>query len=116
MCIYLHVYVYSLGASAVDVEFRSLCKHEDDEVGIRLVRYLVCWIKNELKTGGNYEVLQAYLHRLIIIYSETFIKHQSLSAELLELENIHEIGCQKLRQLVQSNLCLLKMLAQIPVI
>jgi hypothetical protein len=108
----------SLAPPAVDTQMRSLHNGQDGDVrGIELVHCFIVWFANEFKSGLDYEILQAYLSRFLVIYSELLVTESSknlpLKQSLQELNAIHAEYCQKFRHLIQSNLCVLKMMAQI---
>ena len=107
-------YLKQLAPPAVDVELRALCTHEEDEEGLSLLRCLLAWFARKLRTGLNFEVLQAYLHRTLTIYSELILKQPTLAADVETVRYVHSEGSGRFRQLVQSNLCLLKLMAGLP--
>jgi hypothetical protein len=97
---------------------RSLHNGQDDDTrGVELVHCLVLWFANEFKTGTDYELLQAYLTRFLFLYSELLVaecsKNPELKSALQQLNETHSEYCLKFRHLIQSNLCVLKMMAQI---
>ena len=106
----------SVPPSAIDVEFRSLCTHEDDEEGMELLHLMLVSLTNNMKTGQHFEVLQAYLHRFLLIYTDYIMKTPQLTEQLLLLKAVHSLYAEKFRHVIQSNLCLLKILSQMPTI
>lgn len=68
----------------------------------------------KLTSGMNFEILQAYLHRLLSVYAELILKQPHLTLELERVRSVHALSSNRFRHLVQSNLCLLKMLAGLP--
>ena len=122
MTSYLHTWFFldnddyykSIGPPAVDAEMRALCRDAQDEVGVQLLGDMLAWIEEDLLTGENFEVLQAYLYRFLYIYSEVILECPHLFARLQGVKKAHQNSCKKFRHLVQSNLCVLKMMAQIP--
>jgi hypothetical protein len=107
-------YLRGLPPPAVDVEFQALCLNDDDEEGIDLLRCMLCWLKRNLASGRNFEIVQAYLHRLLRIYGSLIASHHLLCADLDAVKLAQSECALKFRHLVQSNLCLLKMLAGLP--
>ena len=93
---------------------QALCLHENDEEGIYWLRCLFAWMTHELQSGRNFEVMQAYVFRSLHLYSEMLMKMPQLAKEVADLREVHLSGCHKFRDLVQSNLCLLKLFANIP--
>jgi hypothetical protein len=106
--------LFSIGPPAVDAEMRALCRDAQDNVGLELLSKVLSWMKEDLQTGENFEVLQAYLYRFLLIYSEIILECPSLYDLLQKVKIVHENSCKKFRHLIQSNLCVLKMMAQIP--
>lgn len=92
----------------------SLCTHVDDELGIQYLHAMINMFLIELPSGNNFEALQAYLHRFLKIYGEILVKIPLLQRLVLELETIHEQCCNRFRNLLQKNLCLMKVLANLP--
>ena len=114
-------YLKSITPPAIDAEMRSLCLHERDDDGIKYLHMLLLWFKKKLSSGTNFEVLQAYLHRLLAIYSEVIIATSASSSVDLrlavqELQKVHEDITFKFRHLIQKNLCLMKVFANLPIL
>lgn len=109
-------YLKTIAPPAIDAEMRSLCLHDGDEEGIKFIRILLKWFKKKLASGNNFEVLQAYLHRMLTIYSEILIKIPEFALDVEELHRAHDACGLKFRHLIQKNLCLLKVLARMPIL
>lgn len=107
-------YLKTLPPPAVDLELRALCSGPDDEDGITLLGSLLAWFTQRLRAGTDFEVLEAYLHRALLLHGDTVLGHSSLLPVALMVAVAHKSGASKLRELVQSNLCMLKLLANIP--
>ena len=108
-------YLKTLPAPAIDVEFRALCSHGDDDEGIKLLHCLLSWLSDRIQCGRDYEILEAYLHRILLIYGEIIVINKDLLYIITnKITKNHEKNSIKLRNLVQSNLCLLKLLAGLP--
>lgn len=105
--------MYSLPPPAVDVQMRALCTGTDDERGLELLHCMLLWAARELDSGRDFEVLQAYLYRLLFIYADFLVTTPSMVEPLRHLSAAQSACCKRFRQLVQSNLCVLKMMAQI---
>jgi Utp21 specific WD40 associated putative domain len=82
--------------------------------GLGLLRCFLLWMVSKLTSGMNFEILQAYLHRLLAVYAELILKQPVLSKELEMVRSVHAASSNRFRHLVQSNLCLLKMFAGLP--
>jgi hypothetical protein len=109
-------YLKKLPPPAVDLELRALCTHEGDEEGIQLLHALLLWLTRNAACGDNFEVLQAYIHRTLTIYMEMMIATPSLAAELVALKTAHAAANSRFRHLVQKNLCLLKLMGDLPIL
>lgn len=65
-------YLASMGPSAIDVAFTSLCHGMHDlEEGLHLLHIASLWLLEACQTKKNYEVINAYLHRFLYIHSST---------------------------------------------
>lgn len=106
---------HSISPPAVDVEMRALYSHDEDNDGLDLLKRMLFWLSCQLRTGRNFEVTQGYLCRFLAIYSEKLLKVQSLAEDIHNLKDIHTVSCDSFRTLVQSNLCLLKVMARLPI-
>jgi hypothetical protein len=106
-------YLKSLTPPAVDIELRSLCRHDDDDDGILLLLCIIDWLQRNLITGENFEILQAYLHRTLTIHSEIFLKVPSLIQALKTLKDVHKTSCDRFRNIIQNNLCIVQLYSNI---
>ena len=64
-------YLKTLPPPAVDLELRALCSGPQDEEGIALLGSLFAWFTQRFLTGTDFEVLEAYLHRTLLLHSDT---------------------------------------------
>lgn len=108
-------YLKKLPPPAVDLEMRALCTYEEDEEGIELLRLLLQWLTKHITTGEDFEILQAYLHRTLTIYLHLIMKLPQLKKDLQALQQAHAVASDRFRHLVQKNLCLLKMMGNLPI-
>ncbi len=108
-------YLKKLPPPAVDLEMRALCTHDEDEEGRDLVRRLLAWLGRHIASGDNFEILQAYLHRMLAIHITMITKTPQLVQELRVLQGVHAKASNRFRHLVQKNLCLLKIMANLPI-
>lgn len=108
-------YLKKLPPPAVDLEMRALCTYEEDEEGIELLRLLLQWLTKHITTGEDFEILQAYLHRTLTIYLHLIMKLPQLKGDLRALQEAHAVASSRFRHLVQKNLCLLKMMGNLPI-
>ena len=108
-------YLKKLPPPAVDLELRALCSYEQDEEGLDLLRCWITWLTAAVSTGDSFEVLQAYLHRTLTIYSELATNVPSIASGLARLSETNATASGRFREMIQKNLCLLKMMANIPI-
>jgi hypothetical protein len=108
-------YLRKLAPPAVDLEMRALCTHEEDEEGRGLLALLLRWLARHIGTGANFEILQAYLHRALAIYLPMIVQLPELRAELDALQSKQTEASDRFRHLVQKNLCLLKIMGNLPI-
>jgi U3 small nucleolar RNA-associated protein 21 len=105
----------SLSPPAVDLDMRSLYQHAEDAEGAELLLRMLACLGAGLRTGRDFEVLQAYLCRFLLLYSDVLLSTPALAKELEALKRVHAVSCDAFRSLVQSNLCLLKVMARLPI-
>ena len=109
----LMLYLKTLSPPALDAEFRSLCLHEADEQGLDLLLSLLTWLTSALSTRANFELVTAYLYRLLLIYESILSKDSRFKDILLSVKKAQEENSERIRGLVHSNLCLLKVFAKV---
>ncbi len=107
-------YLKTLMPSAVDVEMRSLCLSDDDEEGVELLERLIKWFEREFDRGDNFEILQAYLSRMLTLYSEIIMKVPRLKELVKCLRDSHRDRMSRFRSLVDNNIAVLKFLTGLP--
>lgn len=108
-------YLCKLAPPAVDLEMRALCPHEEDAEGRLLLVRLLRWLARHIASGAHFEVLQAYLHRALAIYLPLAVKLPELRDELDALQCAQRLASSRFRHLVQKNLCLLKVMGNLPI-
>ena len=107
----------SLPPPAIENELRALCRNDEDDEGVELLRLLFTWLLQQLRCGEDFELMQAYLYRAVLIYSEVLRRRQAQFSEILTaVKESHQEKVGKFRGLLQSNLCLLKLFARISVV
>jgi len=109
-------YMKSLSAPATDVELRSLCMFAEDDEGLQLLQVFLKWLTAQVSSGKDYEILQAYLHRTLTIYDKMLVNVPTLAEQLQKLKRANEQASDRFRDLIQKNLCMLKVLANISVL
>lgn len=111
----LQDYLRSLPAPAVDVEFRALCSGAEDAEGLVLLCRLLGWLADRIASGKDFELMQAYLHRLLVVFGAMAagLDDRPLGAALRRLLEAHEAGCGRYGDLVQRCLCLVRVLSGI---
>ena len=104
-------YLKTLGPPAVDLELRALCTHDEDEEGVQLVGFLLDWFRQRASLGADFELLEAYLHRALLIHGDLIMRNAQLREVLAGLSAAHEKSSDRFRELVQRNLCVLKLVS-----
>eukprot|EP00551_Chaetoceros_affinis_P006608 CAMPEP_0203667298 /NCGR_PEP_ID=MMETSP0090-20130426/4163_1 /ASSEMBLY_ACC=CAM_ASM_001088 /TAXON_ID=426623 /ORGANISM="Chaetoceros affinis, Strain CCMP159" /LENGTH=1303 /DNA_ID=CAMNT_0050531417 /DNA_START=107 /DNA_END=4018 /DNA_ORIENTATION=- len=134
-------YLASMGPSAIDVAFSTLCHGMHDlEEGLPLLHLASLWLLEACQTKKNYEVINAYIHRFLHIHSSTISGvdasrqqngkpdrpgtknyennvDRQLQLELLDsikkLRTAHHEATERMRNKLQQSLCLLRHFSRI---
>jgi hypothetical protein len=104
----------SLAAPALDLELRALYSYAGDEEGELFLRWMLEWLAIQIASGRNFELLQAYLYRVMVIFDKALLDIPSLGPVLADLKKANEIASERFRHLIQKNLCMFKVFANIP--
>jgi hypothetical protein len=129
----------TLPPPALDLELRALCNTNvvdpvtADEEGVKLLLTLLQFFESSIAQATDFELLQAYLTRTLVIYSETLLNivmaangadnngghskrryGKAIAASLFNLLGAHQQSVQAFRHLLQNNMCLLKLLSGLP--
>lgn len=124
-------YLKTLSAPAVDVDINALCTNDielqtefSDPASSTAVPPLALWLQwlgRSVAKGHDFELVQAYLHRTLAVYSELILKSpvvvsqgSTLVSDLIQLQGASDAMTNSFRASVQKNLCMLKILANIP--
>ncbi|CAI5719104.1 unnamed protein product [Hyaloperonospora brassicae] len=106
-------YMQSLSASAVDVEMSTLCMGAFDEEGKKLLACFLTFLREEMRTRRDFQVLQAYLNRFLKLHEELLVADPVLLAQADELGGVQQQQWQHLQKLLHNNLCLVQYLSKI---
>ncbi|ETP28882.1 hypothetical protein, variant 1 [Phytophthora nicotianae P10297] len=106
-------YMQSLSASAVDVEMSTLCMGDFDEEGMKLLSWFLDFLREEMQTRRDFQVLQAYLNRFLKLHEELLVADPALLAQVDELGAVQQQQWQHLQKLLHNNLCLVQYLSKI---
>lgn len=107
-------HLMKLSPSAVDVEMRSLCMNDVDTEGLSFLRAMILMFTSELQSRRNFEVLEAYLNRFLTIHNEILGKEMTLTNDVTSLKSTHDLASNKFRHILERNVCILKVFAQLP--
>ncbi|KAG1703419.1 hypothetical protein DVH05_007367 [Phytophthora capsici] len=107
------VYMQSLSASAVDVEMSTLCMGDFDEYGKKLLGWFLDFLREEMRTRRDFQVLQAYLNRFLKLHEELLVTDSALLAQVDALGSVQQQQWQHLQKLLHNNLCLVQYLSKI---
>ena len=99
--------VKGMSPSAIDFEIQSLCLGVEDDDGARQVRLTLRWLLVELQAGSNFELIQAYLHRVIHVYKEILQEREELRQLVGQLHSVQAERWRKMRALMQHAQCLI---------
>ncbi|RLN38104.1 hypothetical protein BBJ28_00017445 [Nothophytophthora sp. Chile5] len=106
-------YMQTLSASAVDVEMSTLCMGDFDEEGKRLLGWFLAFLREEMRTRRDFQVLQAYLNRFLKLHEELLVADPALLAQVDALGAVQQQQWQHLQKLLHNNLCLVQYLSKI---
>jgi hypothetical protein len=110
---YLHhllSYLTGLVPSQVDLQFRSLYDPVDDTDEMKktpMRRFLSCLAKM-LNQNENFEVIQAFLYRIIFIHGITILEDRYFSHEINVLQRTLKVQGIQMQNLMQATLCLVR--------
>lgn len=122
-------YMKTLAAPAVDVDINALCTNDlelrqqiqDNPTSAPPLALWLQWLTRSSALGHDFELIQAYIHRTLAVYSELLLKSpvtlaegSSLVSDLFALQSANDEMTNNFRLSVQRNLCMLKILANIP--
>mmetsp|Transcript_11657 Transcript_11657/g.14539 ORF Transcript_11657/g.14539 Transcript_11657/m.14539 type:complete len:104 (-) Transcript_11657:1950-2261(-) len=93
--------------SAIDFELQSLCLGPEDDDGASLLNVTLEWIRIELFAGTNFELVQAYLNRVLKLHGETLRQRPELYSKLHQLNRIERKIWRNIQGMLQHNLCLI---------
>lgn len=92
----------------IDIELRMLCLSETNGEGLRQLSLLFRRCKLFVSQTDDFEIVQAFLHRLLQLHGGKIMRLRSLHADIEEVrDGVQDVGVL-LRDLVQIALCLTK--------
>ena len=101
--------IQDMTPSGIDFELHSLCLGVEDEQGVVLVGQVLDWLYVELGAGTNFELVQAVLNRVLLIFGESVIRENAgLKDKLAQVQEMHEVNWTRIRGLIRQNLCLVE--------
>lgn len=106
-------YLQSLSASAVDVEMSTLCMGEFDDEGKQLLGLFLDFMREEMATRRDFQVLQAYLNRFLKLHESLLVADPALLARAEALGAEQQAQWGRLQQLLHHNLCLVQYFSKI---
>ena len=93
--------------SGIDFELQSLCLGIEDDDGAGLLGVTLEWIRIELCAGTNFELVQAFLHRVLKLHAETLRGRPELLSMLKKLNKLQNKVWRRVQGMLQHNLCLI---------
>lgn len=105
-----------LNPSQIDLEFRTLVSDIENplESEILALNTLLSLLASLLQEDKNFEIIQAYVYRLITIYSDVFMVKKHCYEELNNLNRVIQSKSEKSQNLLQISICLVKNSLNIP--
>lgn len=105
-----------MSPAEIDIELRMLCLSETNGEGLRQLSLLLRRCISFVHQTDGFEIIQAFLHRLLQLHSGKIMRIGSLQAGMKEIRGGVEDTGSLLRDLIQIALCLTKTYLGIPVI
>lgn len=110
------------GPTAIDIAFQSICygQHDLSDDTLHYLYLTILWLTEALKLKENYEVMNAYLYRVLYLHGTLITNHittkkkkedeacASLQLAMKELRKEHHLSSKKLEKKCQYTLCLLR--------
>ena len=73
---------------------------------------MIC-LHKQLQARGDFEVMQAYLNRFLVVYGDTIALRTPLREQLGRLLLAQKESWGSLQELLQHNMCLLQFMADV---
>ena len=106
-------YLFSLSASAVDVELSSLCLGDFDEAGLKSLSLFLIYITQELESRRSFQVVQAYLNRFLKLHGDLIADSPALLQQIEIVFQVQREGWKHLQELLHNNLCMVRYFSKI---
>uniref|UniRef100_K3W5I7 Small-subunit processome Utp21 domain-containing protein n=1 Tax=Globisporangium ultimum (strain ATCC 200006 / CBS 805.95 / DAOM BR144) TaxID=431595 RepID=K3W5I7_GLOUD len=107
------LYMQTLSAAAVDVEMSTLCMGDFDAEGKEILALFLTFLREEMATQRNFQVLQAYLNRFLKLHEQLLVADAALLEQVDALCNVQQQQWEHLQQLLHNNLCLVQYFSKI---
>lgn len=101
-------YLMTLSSSGIDFQLQTLCNGKEDVEGLSALKYLLCILDDGIDSKLYFELIQAVLGRIMVIYSDLLNEDVEFKELLEELHNKENKMMNKISSLIDYNICLLK--------
>jgi hypothetical protein len=102
--------------SQCETEIRDLVRHNEDLEGLQLLKVFVSLLATLVERGKAYELLQAYLHFLLIVHGESLRRCYSMRTEVEHLQSVLFNRGEELRGQISATLCYAKAMLALPLV
>ena len=73
----------------------------------------MAFLHSQLTSRRDFEVMQAYLNRFLVVYGDTIALRKPLREQLEQLLQAQKASWGGLQELLQHNMCLLQFMADV---
>lgn len=101
-------YLMTLSSSGIDFQLQTLCNGKEDVEGLNSLKYLLCILDDGIESQLYFELIQAVIGRIMVIYSNLLNEDEEFKDLLEELYKKENKLMNKMSSLIDYNICLLK--------
>ena len=101
-------YLKTLSTSMIDLEFRSICFGDEDDVGKAHLERMLSVFKCEVLNRCDYQVIQSYLNLFLTLHLDTIVQDEELVSRLKELEECQRASWKDVHGWMQNASCLVE--------
>lgn len=109
----------SLTPSELDIQLQNLLDYdqtsESDTTDIHAIQQFFAFLEDTLQTRRNFELIQAVLHRILVVHASALVQFPPLLGQLLQVQSAQSLSGQSLQNMLHLTLCLTKSLLSIPI-
>lgn len=101
-------FLVHLSPSELDIELQTIYPKLGDLQGMKALQTLLEIFTSVLKDGNNFEVFHAYLNRLMVLNFDNFSHAIVLKDNFSDIKENSMKNSQKINQLINTSICLVK--------